>query len=343
LAQFYFNLWDGKNYLDAGGQLGVDVFNAIVNAKKRGVTVSIVVQTPGNNVINDELRYYMNIGIKVMFIEWDKILQYGILHTKMIIADNVTFYVGSANTDWASLIQVKEMGIYVKNNPSLAMDATKIFNSYWVAATTMNIPNPWPIDLYASYNESFPLQITTGNFVYFSVSPPQFVVPERSGDIDILMQTIKSAQESVSIEVMDYFPGTLYEKENFYWPDIDDKLREAAFRGVKVRFLVSKWNHTNPKMYQYLSSLNQIKNIQVRIFFIEEWVPPIPFTRVNHAKFLVTESKAFISTSNWSADYFLWTGGVSLNWEGKDIVNNLQAAFDRDWNSPYVKLVNCTQ
>jgi len=138
---------------------------------------------------------------------------------------------------------------------------------------------------------------------------------------------------------MDYFPATLYISNGFYWPVIDDALRSAAYRGVRVNFLVSKWNHTNPLMYQYLRSLNLLDLIRVKLFHIEEWDPVIPFTRVQHAKFLVTENEAFISTSNWSANYFLWTGGVTLNWVGNDVVNELQSCFDRDWNSPYSTLI----
>ena len=42
------------------------------------------------------------------------------------------FYVGSANFDWRSLTQVKEMGVMVKNCPVLAEDMAKIFDVYWM-------------------------------------------------------------------------------------------------------------------------------------------------------------------------------------------------------------------
>ncbi len=38
---------------------------------------------------------------------------------------------GSANFDWRSLTQVKEMGILVKDCPRLAQDMAKIFDVYW--------------------------------------------------------------------------------------------------------------------------------------------------------------------------------------------------------------------
>ena len=38
---------------------------------------------------------------------------------------------GSANFDWRSLTQVKEMGVMVTHCPTLALDMGKIFDVYW--------------------------------------------------------------------------------------------------------------------------------------------------------------------------------------------------------------------
>ena len=38
---------------------------------------------------------------------------------------------GSANFDWRSLTQVKEIGILALDCPSLAQDISKIFEVYW--------------------------------------------------------------------------------------------------------------------------------------------------------------------------------------------------------------------
>ena len=41
-----------------------------------------------------------------------------------------------------------------------------------------------------------------------------------------------------------------------FWPVIDNALRKASLeKGVKVRLLASKWNHTKSDMYNYLQSL----------------------------------------------------------------------------------------
>ena len=85
-------------------------------------------------------------------------------------------------------------------------------------------------------------------------------------------------------------------------------LRAAAV--VRVRLLVSHWAHTRPAMARYTASLAALTgthpafDIQVAQFT----VPPnprnvsIPFSRVNHNKYMVTVTAGYIGTSNWSEE-----------------------------------------
>lgn len=52
----------------------------------------------------------------------------GVLHTKLWLIDRTHMYVGSANMDWRSLTQVKELGLAAINCSCLARDAAKIFD-----------------------------------------------------------------------------------------------------------------------------------------------------------------------------------------------------------------------
>ena len=58
-------------------------------------------------------------------------------------------------------------------------------------------------------------------------------------------------------------------------------------------------------------------------------------SRVNHTKYLVTDQRANIGTSNWTWGYFYNTAGSSFNTNDKEVVNDLQNIFTRDWNSQY--------
>ncbi len=55
----------------------------------------------------------------------------GIMHQKIWIFDARHLYLGSANMDWKSISQVKEMGVAVEDCPELAVDAAKYFNAWW--------------------------------------------------------------------------------------------------------------------------------------------------------------------------------------------------------------------
>jgi phospholipase D3/4 len=122
-------------------------------------------------------------------------------------------------------------------------------------------------------------------------------------------------------------------------------LRADAFRGVQVHLLFAMWNYTSHDALPAIESLSVVTNITVRWFVVPPIPPPsvtVPYTRVNHAKFMVTDEHAYVGTSNWSYDYFYTTGGVSFNTNAEGIVQQLQAIFDRDWNSQYTVPVTCT-
>lgn len=58
-------------------------------------------------------------------------------------------------------------------------------------------------------------------------------------------------------------------------------------------------------------------------------------TRVNHAKYIVTDKRINIGTSNMTWDYFSATAGASFNSDDQELVHKLREVFDRDWESPY--------
>ena len=92
----------------------------------------------------------------------------------------------------------------------------------------------------------------------------------------------------------------------------------AIERGVEVRMLLSNWTHTRSNEKNYLASLTALNQSDVSIEGKWFTVPTnadqarIPYSRVNHNKYIVTDKEAIIMTSNWSADYFLNTGGIGL-------------------------------
>lgn len=118
-------------------------------------------------------------------------------------------------------------------------------------------------------------------------------------------------------------------------------------RGVEVKLLFSLWDHTKPDMYKYMASLKDLNGINgpidTRLFQVPSFSPDqaeIPYARVNHNKYMVTEKNGYIGTSNWSADYFVNTGGIGFVFENMQVAESqlhsqLLHVFQRDWTSSY--------
>ncbi|XP_013844725.1 phospholipase D4 isoform X8 [Sus scrofa] len=187
---------------------------------------------------------------------------------------------------------------------------------------------------------------------YFSASPPALCPAGRTRDLDALLAVMGGAREFIYASVMEYFPTSRFRHPPRYWPALDTALRVAAVgRGVRVRLLVSCWLNTDPSMFPYLRSLQALSNpaanvsVDVKVFIVPVGNHSnIPFSRVNHSKFMVTEKAAYIGTSNWSEDYFTSTSGVGLVVSQRaphtqpgvaTMQEQLRQLFERDWSSRY--------
>jgi len=259
------------------------------------------------------------------------------------------FYVGSANFDWRSLTQVKEIGVLAQNCPTLARDMSKIFEVYWIlGGQNKTIPDNWPEELETTVNKESPLLLEDFS-VFLSSSPPPFCPKGREIDVEALLNVVNQAQEFIYVAVMDYSPSFLYTEAKIFWPEIDNAIRKALIeRGVEVKLLFSLWEHTKLNMYNYMASLKALNGtnggqIDTRLFKVPSFSPDqadIPFARVNHNKYMVTEKNGYIGTSNWSADYFVNTGGIGFVFENTQLEESrihaqLLHVFQRDWNSSY--------
>ncbi|XP_050784509.1 5'-3' exonuclease PLD3 isoform X2 [Gopherus flavomarginatus] len=183
-------------------------------------------------------------------------------------------------------------------------------------------------------------------------SPPALCAEGRTEDLHALLSVIDNASQFVHIAVMSYLPTMEFSHPRRYWPTIDNHLRKAAYeRQVHIRLLISCWEHSKPAMFPFLKSLAAMQDnrthysVEVRLFTIpvNETQAEIPYARVNHNKYMVTDKVAYIGTSNWSGDYFVRTAGSALvvnqsdtNAQGElSVREQLQAVFERDWNSQY--------
>lgn len=123
-----------EQFAKMGADSGRALFEALREAAARGVRIRIL-ESPGFSASSKPesatLRDEFPPVVEVFEIDMGRWYGgSGIMHQKMWIFDGRHIYLGSANMDWKSITQVKEMGIAVEACPELAEDATKYFNGW---------------------------------------------------------------------------------------------------------------------------------------------------------------------------------------------------------------------
>nr|XP_058914837.1 5'-3' exonuclease PLD4 isoform X1 [Kogia breviceps] len=356
VASFYWSLTGpdtGVN--DSSSQLGEALLQKLQQLLDRNVSLVVATSTPTLVRNSTDLQVLVARGAQVRHVPMGR-LTGGVLHSKFWVVDGRHVYVGSANMDWRSLTQVKELGAIIYNCSRLAQDLEKTFQTYWVLGVPEAVlPKPWPRNFSSHINCFQPLRDYFDGVpttAYFSASPPALCPHGRTRDLDALLAVMRDAREFIYASVMEYFPTTRFSHPARYWPVLDTALRAAAVgRGVRVRLLVSCWLNTDPSMFPYLRSLQALSNpaanvsVDVKVFIVPvRNHSNIPFGRVNHSKFMVTDKAAYVGTSNWSEDYFSSTSGVGLVVSQRApstrpgvtaVQEQLRQLFERDWSSRY--------
>lgn len=389
-----------------GAGTGRALLDALSAAAARGVRIRIL-QSPGFSgkpQESDALQAKFPGQVSIHPIDMGKWYGGGgIMHQKIWVFDARHIYLGSANMDWKSIAQVKEMGVVVEDCPDLAADATRYFEAWCsfaalspisaavfdpAARINRRVPSwsalvpesaravsPLANDAFRTpYDQWTPLPLSFGGeqgSVFLTGCPAEICGPGRVWDQDGLAYTINTARKSVCVSVMDLAPVGLYGRNGteaspsdegavpadtpVWWPILFDALLSAVLtRKVYVRLLVSKWAHTSGLIAPFLAVLQKAADagrsdrymttgqLEIKQFIIPGWDGTVGgirrypgHTRVNHTKYIVTDRRINIGTSNMTWDYFAATAGSSFNTDHPALVRTLQSVFDRDWSSSY--------
>jgi len=355
--------------------------NALENALKRGVHLRILQPhnfTGDGNAEIDNLatRYPQQVHITpVSTLAW---YDGGIMHQKLWVFDGRSAYIGSANMDWRALAQVKELGVIIENDPTVAQSvaahlaAWRQFAGMEVTAVSITDPTSQQERPVPAWSHLVPADrrlpnpfapITRLDEPIITTSPPELCENGRYADGETLLRTINDAQEHIGIEVMNFSPtarsrqsaltsdGENGRRPPLWQPVIMDALLRAVIqRGVHVRLLISQWAYSTPAAAAYLQAMQAMADaslldktvphgkLEIRRFILSGWDRTTGskrlypnYSRVNHAKFIVTEQRINIGTSNFTWDYFTQTGGCSFNSDNETLITQVQAIFERDW------------
>lgn len=245
----------------------------------------------------------------------------GILHAKYIVVDGREAFLGSQNFDWRALEQIHELGVRT-SEPRLVSGLAELFALDWRFAGDGKLP-VLPASVALAARPAAEL-----------VASPPFLTPRTLRPAsEALVELIGQAKTSVRVQLLTYSPLAGQDR---YWPLLDNALRAAAVRGVKVRLLVSDWV-LGGRALPHLKALALIPNLEVRVASIPEAKEGhIPYSRTAHSKYLVVdEATLALGTSNWEESYFTESRNLELIFRDPSLAAQAARIHSRLWKSRY--------
>ncbi len=304
------------------------VILAIEAAASRGVKIRFLAEKRFQKTYPATLARLDAIeGIQVRIYDLGSVMG-GVLHAKYFVVDGRDAFVGSQNFDWRALAHIQELGLRIRDT-ALAGALREVFELDWRLASGEKVELPYGE---ARAHPGFP----EGIHPAFS---PQGVRPYASDwDLPQILTLIDGAEQRVRIQLLSYHAIA---RDKSYWAALENALRAAAARGVKIEMVVAHWSKGGSSMAA-LNALQVTKNITVYIVTIPDWSGGcIPFGRVVHAKYCVVDGvSAWLGTSNWEKSYFFTSRNLGFVMHDEIIAAQLDRFFERVSQSEYAETVD---
>lgn len=330
VAGFYFS--------DEPGSRLEPVIAAIEAAGERGVRVRVLGDAGFYKTYPatlDRLSGAKNLWVRLVDY---RALTGGVMHAKYFVIDAREAYLGSQNFDWRALEHIHEIGGRIPF-PEYAAELDRVFDMDWDAARPLGEEKPIPAVtgpiLGTGPRPPLAWIETSGDTARFrpAMSPRGLLPDSTSWDLPQILAALDAARDSIQVTLLTYSPVA---RDKTYWPELDDALRRAAVRGVRVRLLVADWCKRKPAV-DFLKSLSCVPGIEVRLVTIPQASTGfIPFARVTHAKYMTVDgSTCWLGTSNWEKSYFYTSRNVGLVAQSRELTAALDRDFRKLWGSPY--------
>jgi phosphatidylserine/phosphatidylglycerophosphate/cardiolipin synthase-like enzyme len=316
----------------APGQRLEAVLAAIEGAADRGVAVRVLVDKGFATKYPEPLeRLGKHRGIALRKIDVGAAMG-GVMHAKYFLVDGQEAYVGSQNLDWRSITHIHEMGARIRDARATAAYA-RVFEMDWALAG--GEPPRGPVAGPLSFTVTAAGEPATLTLL---ASPTGHLPDPSMWELPRLLALIDQAKREVHVQVLTYKTKS---RDGSPFHDLDDALRRAAKRGVKVELLVSDWSKRKGTV-EDVQALARVPNVAVRFLDIPPWSGGfVPFARVAHAKYMVVDgASAWIGTSNWEGDYFTRSRNLGLVVEGRAFAAKLDRVFRGAFDGKYAEVVD---
>ncbi|MFZ6649277.1 phospholipase D-like domain-containing protein [Undibacterium sp. TJN25] len=326
LGQFYVA---GKH-----GEVFDKVIAHLRAAGERGVKIRFLMEEKGKSASDmatiEELKKIPRLEFR--FLDYSKVTGNGIIHAKYFVVDGNIAYVGSQNFDWRSFAHIHETGLRI-SDAAIAAQLQQIFDFDWQAQALIAEGKPVPVQNHAV------VPAIAGQAAYLVASPNAFN-PQGIGDSESeLVRLLAAAKSEVRVQLLDYAPlsyGPNHTRP--YYAVIDNAIRAALARGVKVKLMVSNWNTDKPAI-QYLQSLAVLPGMEIKVVTLPLASSGfIPFARVIHTKSMSIDGQvAWIGTSNWSGGYLDNSRNLEVVLRNEKMARRVAELHEQTWSSSYAQ------
>jgi phosphatidylserine/phosphatidylglycerophosphate/cardiolipin synthase-like enzyme len=316
--------------------------DAIINALKRNVTVSMFLEGSPIGGISDEERIFLNrvhsYGGNIRFIqgstEQDIYARYTFNHAKYVIIDNKTVIVESCN--WASTgIPTKntygnrEWGIII-HNTSIASYFSSVFQQDWSPQQQDSIS-------YTDRNITIPPSSYQNRYSYDGTYQPQFSSESYHGTFAITPVFSPDTSQEAIITMINKATASIYVEQLYIYTNWDNQpnpfvqaLINKSVQGVDVRVIMNynpsyeSSNDACKKTKEYLED----KGVKVK-FIYTNWSI---FSNVHNKGVIVDNTSVLISSINWNENSVMRNREAGVIVTSEQIAHYYAQVFFNDWN-----------
>jgi phosphatidylserine/phosphatidylglycerophosphate/cardiolipin synthase-like enzyme len=313
------------------------VIRDIIAAAARGVKVRLIADKKMYRTYPEFIDILGKIpNIETRLIDFGAIAR-GIQHAKFFIADGKDMFLGSQNFDWRALTHIHELGLRIRHTGIIDI-YREVFALDWnlagagANASAVAVPH-------RSYR--LPFRVFDGEadtIIFFPTYSPAGWIPDSTlWDEPNIVQLIDKAKSEVYLQFLSYSAKGRGKESSLA---LDDAVRRAAARGVKIRLIVADWSK-GTEAVKSLKSLSTLANVEVKFSSIPDWSKGyVPFGRVEHLKFIVADRRIFwLGTSNAERSYFYSSRNLGMIVSYKPMAERLAQIFLKGWFGPYTSLV----